>query len=215
MKYKKIILFLLLILLTGCTGNYNLTINEDSSINEEAIFQIEDTDDNFDKISNIIENNNISKKDYKLLRNEEEIEIKYTKTYITVEDYVLNSKIYKQIFDEIDIEKTKSKTTLSTSADFRNNSISINNDNNNYLDYLQINVISNLPVISDNSDTSNDNVYTWVYNKNQLFKNINFSFRNTPKLITVKSIIILSGLLILTVIVSIIIYRKIKHRDRF
>lgn len=212
---KKIIITLLILFLTGCSANYDLKI-DGNKVEEKAKIQIEDTDTNFDKVESIIRLLNLKKSEYKIVRDSSDLNISYTKSYSGIEDYVLNSTLYKQVFNEIDITKTKDKTLLSTSANFDNtDNFSINKDNDINIDYLQININSKLPIISQNADTINQDNYTWIYNKKQLSKEINIAFLNKANIFSIKSIVVASLLVVSSIFIGVIIYRRFKERQKF
>ena len=97
MKLKKVLLLLLVFLLTGCSATYNVTLKANSSVQENAEIKINDTEDNYSRILKLIENYNISTKNYKISRDSENIVITYNKKYNNIENYVLNSFLYKHI----------------------------------------------------------------------------------------------------------------------
>lgn len=210
---KYILIFLILIIFTGCNATYNLNINENSKIKEEVIVEIEDNEKNYNTIINFFKGRRIKKNKYKILRDGENLKISYYENYATIEDYILNSDIYKQVFDEISIDKNKSTTTLNTSSDFKKNELSINYDNSNYIDFLQVNIDSRLPVIYGNEDIKNEKVYTWIYNGKSLNKDINISFKNKSRLITIRTIIILFITFSILVSFLLVVLKKYKSKQ--
>lgn len=214
MKIKKIFLILLLMLLTGCSANYTIVLNENNSVSEKLVTKLEDNENNYNKVLNLLKNNNISKKNYKITREDDEINIEYDNTYKDINSYLLNSFLYKQVYDQIDLQMNNSKNTISTKNKFMKDTISINKDNVTSLDFLQININSKLPVIYSNADSINDNVYSWVYDGSQTEKNINFSYKNVPTIITIKSILIISLMIVSILSISIIIYRRMNSIQR-
>lgn len=211
---KKFIIVLLIFLISGCKANYNITINENSSIKEKVVVEVEDSEDNYDKIKNLFINNNISKTDYKVSRIDDEIQITYSKNYDSVEEYILKSKVYKQVFPEILLNKNNEKTSLSTSANFNNSNISINKDNDLNFESLIINIDSKLPVIFSTADKKTDNIYTWEYNGESREKNIDIAFYNRPLMITYKSLLTIFLILITSIIIGVIIYNRINDSKR-
>ena len=63
-KFKIIILFLMIVILTGCSGNYNIKINADLSIDENLELSIDNNDDAYEKTLKLFEENNIKKNKY-------------------------------------------------------------------------------------------------------------------------------------------------------
>lgn len=213
MKIKRILLVLLVFLLTGCSATYNINLKANSNVYENAVIKINDTEDNYSRILKLIENYNISTKNYKISRDSENIVITYDKKYNSVESYVLNSFLYKQIFNDIQVDKKISNTTLETEANFNNNNISINKDNIINIESMKINLISDLPILKENSDIKDGNKYTWTYNGNQKQKKISVSYSNVPLVMTYKSITISVLIIICSLLIGTIIYRRIKQKQ--
>ena len=64
-KYIKLIFIgIILVLLTGCSGNYNLKINKDLTINEELELTLEKESETYEKSLKIFEDNNIDTSKY-------------------------------------------------------------------------------------------------------------------------------------------------------
>lgn len=213
MKLKKVLLLLLIFLLTGCSATYNVTLKANSSVQENAEIKINDTEDNYSRILKLIENYNISTKNYKISRDSENIVITYNKKYNNIENYVLNSFLYKQVFNDIQVNKTVSNTTLETDANFNNNNISINKDNIINVESMKINLISDLPILKENADLKDGNKYTWIYNGNQRTKKISVTYSNTPSIMTYKSITISILIIICSLLIGTIIYRRVKQKQ--
>ena len=213
MKLKKVLLLLLVFLLTGCSTTYNVTLKANSSVQENAEIKINDTEDNYSRILKLIENYNISTKNYKISRDSENIVITYNKKYNNIENYVLNSFLYKQVFNDIQVNKTVSNTTLETDANFNNNNISINKDNIINVESMKINLISDLPILKENADLKDGNKYTWIYNVNQRTKKISVTYSNTPSIMTYKSITISILIIICSLLIGTIIYRRVKQKQ--
>lgn len=208
MKIKKLIILFILILLTGCSANYTVTLNENNSVSEKLVTKIEDSDDNYYKILNLIKENKINKKNYKIIRDSAEISIEYEDDYTDINEYLLKSKLYKQLFDEVNLEMKDSSNIISTKNKFSKETESINKDNISILDYMQININSKLPVIYSNADSINNNVYSWIYDGSQNEKNISFSYKRIPTFLTVKSIVLITTIIISIISIGIIIYKR-------
>lgn len=212
MRVKKILIVLIMIILTGCTADYNLTLKADSTIKEELIVKVKDTNDTYEGVVNLLENN-VSKNNYKISRDSENIVVIYNKEYDDIETYILDSVIYKQIFDDIQINKTVDKTTLETAANFNNRNLSINKDNEINFDEMKINILSELPVRGENADKKEENKYTWIYNGNQKMEDISITYLNTPSIMTQKSIIVIILIIVCSSSIGFIIYRRFKQRQ--
>lgn len=64
-KLKIFIIGILLILVTGCSGNYNIKINDDMSIDEELYLTIDSSNNAYTKTLKIFKENNIRKRLWK------------------------------------------------------------------------------------------------------------------------------------------------------
>ena len=105
-KIKFLILFLLIIITTGCSGNYNLKINADLSVDENLELTIDNENDAYEKTLKIFEDNKIKRDNYDVNINSNEVTITYKDKFDSIEDYILNSKVYPQLFSKIQYNKT-------------------------------------------------------------------------------------------------------------
>lgn len=162
---KKIKIFLVLIfvtLLSGCSGVYNLKINDNLSIDESVNLKINYNEESYDKAINLFKENNISEDDYSIVVNDNSMEIEYKNSYDSVEDYLINSKLYSQLFPNIDYANDNNKLLLNTNSVFSNN-----------VKLLNINVETPFNVTDNNADDKNENIYTWSINSSTGYKEIN------------------------------------------
>lgn len=215
-RFKKIYIFILIILLTGCSGNYDVNINKDLGVEENLNLSIENNISNYEKTLKIFDENKINKKDYSIKRKSDEIEINYNKKYDSIDEYILNSKIYKQMIDSIDYNKTNKYVDIYIDQYIKNKT---ENDefitgNINDIDFLQINIKTPYNVIFTNAETSNENVYSWTIDKNTTRKKILLQFSNKEKGISISQIIILSVLCITILIFLFNIVRKYKNANK-
>ena len=156
-KIKIVILVLSVVLLTGCSGNYNLKINKDLSVEENLYLTIDNTSDAYKNTLKIFDDNKIDKSNYDVSVNGNNVVIEYNEKFKTIDQYLLNSKIYHQLFDNISYNKTEKYIDLYTSQNLKlkgNSYIGNTSD----LDVLQINVQMPFKMINDNSDISNDDI---------------------------------------------------------
>ena len=105
-RLKIFIISILLILVTGCSGNYNLKINDDMSINEELYLTIDNSNNAYTKTLKIFKENNIPEKDYEVVLSDNNVRITYNKKYNSIEEYLLDSKVYHELIDEIQFNKS-------------------------------------------------------------------------------------------------------------
>lgn len=215
-KIKLIFIGIILILLTGCSGNYNLTINKDMSVNEELEISINDSS-LYNKTLKIFEENNIPRDNYEVNINENKVYIKYKDTFNSIEDYILNSKVYSQLFDKIEYNRTNKYIDLYTSSNLKlkNDYTLTNGSNLQDLDVIQVNITNPYKVVLTNAEISNDNTYTWTIKKENGIKKIQMQFKPSLSGFPYKAVIVISVIIIVTLILVVNVYRKIKKSQRF
>ena len=163
---KKIIMLLSILLLTGCTVNYNLEI-DDNILKEKITGTVtkEESKQN-SKATDISTVYSIINEDQKPVYNKEELyqkelkesgnNINYTFKYnYNIEDFV-NSTIINTYFENKEIEEIDNYYSIRLSGNF-------------YCLYskkINIAVTSNLKVASNNADKIKDNAYIWTIDKN-------------------------------------------------
>ena len=116
---KRLFLFVIIILLTGCSGNYNLNINDDLSINEELELSVENKNNAYQKTLNIFENNEIDKENYDVSVSGNEVKISYKNKYNSIEEYISNSEVYHQLFNKIEYNKSNNYIDLYISENIK------------------------------------------------------------------------------------------------
>lgn len=163
MKKIKILLVLMFVmLLSGCSGVYKIKINDNLSVDESASIKLDYNEDSYDKAIMLFKENNISEDDYSIVVNDNSMEIEYKNSYDSVEDYLINSKLYSQLFPNIDYANDNNKLLLNTNSVFSNN-----------VKLLNINVETPFNVTDNNADDKNENIYTWSINSSTGYKEIN------------------------------------------
>lgn len=171
---KKIIILLFVIILTGCSGTYNLKFNDDLSIKEELNVEIPSTEENKQKTLDLFKNNKINNKKYSIKSSNNRLKIKYSEEYISIEDYIVNSNLYHLLFDSISYDKTDKyiEVEAKNALDLKNNSIY--KVNNYDISLFQINLESTHKILSSNYDQKEGNIYSWTIDENTKEKEINF-----------------------------------------
>lgn len=161
---KKIILLIILcFLLTGCTINYNLKIEDDyfietikgNVLTEEIKENKEKPDENlfYNLLStnqpavttnnNLIYNKTIS-------QNKDSIDYIYSFKY---DEYTFNnSRLLNECFEHFSFVQKDNMYTLLASGDFYCS----------YTDEIKINIKTDYPVIINNANEVKDNTYTWI-----------------------------------------------------
>lgn len=215
-KLKIFIIGILLILVTGCSGNYNLKINDDMSIDEELYLTIDNTNNTYTKTLKIFKENNIPEKDYEVVLSDNNVRITYNKKYDSMEEYILDSKIYHELIDEIQFNKSNDYIDLYVNQKLKlsNDNIKSNGTNLVDLDVLQINIENPFSVNYTNAEIVNDNVYTWTIKKGDIEKKIQMQFKPSLNVFPYKQVAVLSTVIICSLIIIFTIYGRYKKRQK-
>lgn len=215
-KLKIFIIGILLILVTGCSGNYNLKINDDMSIDEELYLTIDNTNNTYTKTLKIFKENNIPEKDYEVVLSDNNVRITYNKKYDSMEEYILDSKIYHELIDEIQFNKSNDYIDLYVNQKLKLSNYNIKSNGTNLvdLDVLQINIENPFSVNYTNAEIVNDNVYTWTIKKGDIEKKIQMQFKPSLNVFPYKQVAVLSTVIICSLIIIFTIYRRYKKRQK-
>ncbi len=216
-KLKIFIIGILLILVTGCSGNYNLKINDDMSINEELYLTIDNSNNAYTKTLKIFKGNNIPEDDYEVVLSDNNVRITYNKKYDSIEEYLLNSKVYHELIDEIQFNKSNNYIDLYVNQKLKvsnDNGIKMNGTNLVDLDVLQINIENPFDVNFSNAEIVNDNVYTWTIKKGDTEKKIQMQFKPSLNIFPYKQVAVLSTVIVCILIIIFTIYGRYKKRQK-
>ena len=216
-RLKIFIISILLILVTGCSGNYNLKINDDMSINEELYLTIDNSNNAYTKTLKIFKENNIPEDDYEVVLSDNNVRITYNKKYDSIEEYLLNSKVYHELIDEIQFNKSNNYIDLYVNQKLKvsnDNGIKMNGTNLVDLDVLQINIENPFDVNFSNAEIVNDNVYTWTIKKGDTEKKIQMQFKPSLNIFPYKQVAVLSTLIVCILIIIFTIYGRYKKRQK-
>ena len=88
-KIKVLFLLLVLVLITGCSGTYNLKIDKDLSVKEELNVVLENESTSFEEFNSLLKNNKIDSNDYKLVTQGDNLNLSYSHEYNSIEEYLL------------------------------------------------------------------------------------------------------------------------------
>lgn len=216
-KLKIFVIGILLILVTGCSGNYNLKINDDMSINEELYLTIDNSNNAYTKTLKIFKENNIPEDDYEVVLSDNNVRITYNKKYDSIEEYLLNSKVYHELIDEIQFNKSNNYIDLYVNQKLKvsnDNGIKMNGTNLVDLDVLQINIENPFDVNFSNAEIVNDNVYTWTIKKGDTEKKIQMQFKPSLNIFPYKQVAVLSTVIVCILIIILTIYGRYKKRQK-
>ena len=215
-KIKYIVISVLLLLVTGCSGNYNVKINEDMSVNEELYLTIENKEGLYQKTLKIFNDNNIKEKDYEVVLSDDNLKITYNASYNSIEEYILNSKVYHQLIDNIELNKSNNYVDLYVNEKLKlsNSNMKQNGTNLTDLDVLQVNIENPFEVNFSNAELVTDNVYTWTIKNGDIEKNIQMQFKPSLDIFPYRQVIVLSVVIICFVIIGVSIYIRYKKSQK-
>lgn len=215
-KIKILFILITIILLSGCSGVYTINYNDDLSIDEELNLKIDKTEKSYENTLRIFEDNNIDKDKYKIINGDDEVTVDYKETYINIEDYLINSKIYHQFYGNIDYIKEEDNIDIEANNKFNFASQNfVNITNNQNIEYLRFNLNTNFKVNENNADEVSENTYSWIYNAETQEKNIklNLSLKKSTlpikEIVTIISVVIVSLIILINIIKNFINSRKI------
>ena len=196
---KKLILLSLLLLFSGCTVDYNITIKNNNSVYEE-------TNINGQKVKNSKEFESIREgivKEYRdiFIRNNYKYEISNNDNIVklnlskksSIETFYQNS-LYKELFENGELFNTGNKWHFKTigsnymSKLFVTSNFDEKTAFNKKIDKLRINIKFEGKVIQNNADKydKETNTYTWIFTKYNCNKGIKFSYDSSIKVVDIK-----------------------------
>lgn len=215
-KIKYIVISVLLLLVTGCSGNYNVKINEDMSVNEELYLTIENKEGLYQKTLKIFNDNNVKEKDYEVVLSDDNLKITYNASYNSIEEYILNSKVYHQLIDNIELNKSNNYVDLYVNEKLKlsNSNMKQNGTNLTDLDVLQVNIENPFEVNFSNAELVTDNVYTWTIKNGDIEKRIQMQFKPSLDIFPYRQVIVLSVVIICFVIIGVSIYIRYKKSQK-
>lgn len=186
MKKLKIFIFLcLVLLLSGCSVEYDLTLNDDFTVSEKVV-----ATEKTKRMEALTKQKGKQAVNYlynMFKRNGEDITLTSRdddyNTYATaiishddINDYA--SKFSSDVFDNVNVTKDGNIITFSTEQKEL-----LSSDTNYSLLYDDITVNITIPfeVINNNADKVNGNTYTWNIKKDSDYKTIEFSYKEGNK----------------------------------
>lgn len=222
---KKIILLVIFVFLCfGCEARYNITINEDLTV-EESIVGLEDeafynkyNKSTKDRIMDFV----IATKEEYLNKNdfdkEKVIEEKLTglrvsKKYNSIDEYFEKSIAYEQFYENFKHEIKGDIITINLDEKLDKNGNSLNRY---VVDKGEVSLILPFKVVKHNADKVENKTYIWSVNSSN-DKNINISFDISKKAGEHKlaTYLIIATILFALVLVMLFVRNKRKNSNRF
>lgn len=222
MKRKFVFIFLIIILCSGCRAEYNLTINDDLSVEENVLAtEAEDFFKEYEKssIGRVI---GFILEPYLTTLNENNYT---TNTYITsgrsgatiskkfdsLEEFAKSTIFASQYTDKVDYTKDGNKITLSVKGRFSK----ADQDQTRFpIEEAAISIKLPFKVIDNNADKVDGDVYTWLFDKKDTEEReikITFDGSKINKSFNYWYIGIIIGIIILLIMLF-MVYNKVKSK---
>ncbi len=222
MKRKFLFIIFIIILCSGCRAEYNLTINDDLSV-EENVLATEDEEffEEYEKSSmgrvvgfilepyldTLNENGYVTNSHITSARSGATI----SKHFDSVEDYANNTIFASQYSDKVNYSKDGNQITLSIKGQFSK----AEQDQTRFpIDEAAISIKLPFKVIENNADKVNGDVYTWLFDENDTKEReikIIFDKSKIKKDINYWYVGIVIGIIIL-LIVLFMVYNKVRSK---
>ncbi len=182
---KKIALLFILFIISGCSVNYNLTLNEDMTVSEKVVASEKTKrmeaytrmkgDQAVSYLYNIYKLEGIN---YSIITREKNDTTYSTVTtsYSDINEYASN--FHSDVFKNVNVTKDGNNVYFEATQ-----SELLSNSGNYNLLYDDITVYIKIPfkVIDSNADEVNKNTYIWKIKKSDTYKTIKFSYKNQTK----------------------------------
>ncbi len=197
-KIRILVVALLMFILCGCSGNYNLTFNDDLTLTEELDISIKNEDNSYEKTLDLFNRAEIDSNKYDVVTDEDYVYIKYTEEYSTIEDYLLNSNLYHVLFDDIEYSKDNVGMKIGAENSFKLDGNTSGEIVNAYdIDNLKINVKIPFSINKSNADSKEKDVLTWEVKRTDTSKDINIDFSyKKASTISIVLLVLLGGAVI-------------------
>ncbi|MBR4830420.1 MAG: hypothetical protein IKZ96_01460 [Bacilli bacterium] len=208
-KIKIVFLALLLLLITGCAGTYNLNIDENLAVKEELSINFIGEASNYNKINDLLKREEVNEDDYTLVVEGDNLKLDYSHEYVDLEEYLLKSLLYRQLFDSISYNSDNKEVSLSTGNIFNASTNKLYNSYN--IKSLQINVTTPLEVIEENAEKISENTYSWTIDNTTREKYMYLTFNKSDNLLNKGTVIVLSVSIIAIAIMAIIIIKRLSE----
>lgn len=226
---KKILILFMILLLSGCSINYKLKINEDLSLEENInITNNASYFESLGPVESVYKNTvDLGMKDkeyrYTYINEKNSYGVNATRKYSSLEDFKEKATSYKELYDDFEITKDGAKVIINSIGNlktekFVSSSEDSASDNFEFSNsYISIEVPFKVTYNNADRVAEQDNIYYWNIDNNiTKDKNIKISFDTSKKFISIKKFLNNIGytfLLIIAIILIVIIsYNKMKNK---
>ena len=228
-KIKKILFLCLIFILSGCSVEYNLTINEDGSISEKVVAQ---------EITNRMESSTRLKGEQAVnylfnmfKRSDSNIKLASKNddlnTYATVTNSLKSLEEYQNnftsdVFDSVEIENDNGLVTIIFK---QTQKLGGNSSRELIYDDITVNITIPYVVKKHNASKVDGNTYTWEIKKNQNLKKIKISYEEGSKKdsINIKinnktyninyGLVVISGIIVVLLVIVLVVFIKNKKNN--
>lgn len=215
---NKFYILLVIILCTGCTAKYEISIKDDKVVEKlnieetnTSIFDIK-TDSGIsvrDAFKSFKLDTDFSKNSAKIEHIDEKNKLGIVYSNELLLDNYNNSSILNQCYDEPTIDITKNSLYINTGSEF--NCF----DYYEYLDEIKIVLKTNYKVDSNNADSVRNNTYTWNITKNNYNrKSIELKINRAKTVRDNTYIYILVGIVAVVIVISIAVFNMTVIRSK-
>jgi hypothetical protein len=179
-RIKKLLLLVMIILLSGCSVEYNLTINEDSSVNEKVVAKEvtnrmkantglgEDQSVNY--LYKMFDRNSLKTKINTIEKDSTTIST-VTGSHKSLDKYAKNFS--SDVFDEAIVERDGNKVTLIFD---QSKVLSSTATRGLIYDDITVNITVPFKVLEHNADTYKKDTYTWEIKKDAKLRQIKITY---------------------------------------
>lgn len=234
MKKRKVMLLsiFMILLLSGCTGQYEVKINKDLSL-EESFTIIGDErfsltgytpDSMFQILTNTYQDyyDSSDQNLFSNVNNDNKLMTSFQKSYSSLDNYK-NSFYIKQIYEEgFTVTEKENMITLDSSGSLQNFWVLLPGDYEEEL-FSEVNISIQVPYVvgSHNADIvdKDHNIYTWIYDYQESDKTIHLSFNKDKEFVSSKSqlwqnIFIIASVVIVVGLVIYFGYRYYQKKNK-
>lgn len=182
-RIKKLLLLFLIFILSGCTVEYNLTINDDSSVNEQVVARENtnrmksktglDASESVNYLYKMFDREDLSTK-IKSTKNGGDTIATVTGSHSSLEEYSEN--FTSDIFENVSYTKKGNIVTLYFK---QTQEMSSTSSRAPIYDNVIVNIKVPFKVTNHNAESVNKDTYTWTLKKDEDLKKIKISFDDT------------------------------------
>ena len=221
-KFKIILLLFCVIFMTGCTANYDITINDDLTLTDSGYgdpseYIYDDPSITLsDRVKNVVRVNidTINELNYKYSVSDGGKLLKFYNSFKSLNEYKeKNGYVYQQWFRQLDIQDVNGIITLKASDFYPYTEQDLDKI---VIENLNINIKLPFKVLETNADSIDrrNYTYTWSINRNTKEKNILLRFDSKDNIKNkTNNIYIIILVVILTIVFGFIIRGFVKFKN--